>query len=319
LLRKVLNSFGKSREPIFFLIDFKKSSYFIQRLKDLDNDIFYFLDGVTNKSFNLSEIDIKMESEFINFSSYSNKFHQVISEIEQGNTYMLNLTAKTEIKLNKSLQELYSVANSKFKLYFKDKFISFSPERFIEIKDNKIYTYPMKGTISSKISNAKELILNDKKELAEHIMVVDLLRNDLGIVARDIKVEKFRYVDEVRVKNDLIYQVSSKISGSLGDDWQSRLGDIIYKTLPAGSISGTPKKKSVEIIERVEGYDRRFFCGIFGIFDGNNLDSAVLIRFIEKDCDKFFYKSGGGITIDSDVLKEYEELKSKVYLPIVMS
>jgi len=92
--------------------------------------------------------------------------------------------------------------------------------------------------------------------------------------------------------------------------------------LPAGSISGTPKKKTVEIIKKVEGYDRGFYTGIFGITDEKTfLDSAVIIRYIEKPTSntpnsKFIYKSGGGITIDSNVKKEYEELIKKVYIPI---
>ena len=85
--------------------------------------------------------------------------------------------------------------------------------------------------------------------------------------------------------------------------------------LPAGSITGTPKKSTVDILKNVENYDRGFYTGIFGIFDGKSLQSFVLIRFIEKIEDELFYKSGGGITLDSDLKLEYEELINKVYLP----
>jgi para-aminobenzoate synthetase component 1 len=91
----------------------------------------------------------------------------------------------------------------------------------------------------------------------------------------------------------------------------------LVKLLPAGSITGTPKKKTIEIIKDIEMYERGFFSGIWGIYDGVSLNSAVLIRFIEKtkDDNKFIYKSGGGITIESDLKGEYFEMIDKVYIP----
>jgi para-aminobenzoate synthetase component 1 len=86
--------------------------------------------------------------------------------------------------------------------------------------------------------------------------------------------------------------------------------------LPAGSITGTPKKSSVQIIEEVEQYKRGYYTGIFGIYDGKSLDSAVMIRFIQKEKEDFFYKSGGGITSDSNAHLEYQELIDKIYIPI---
>jgi len=86
--------------------------------------------------------------------------------------------------------------------------------------------------------------------------------------------------------------------------------------LPAGSITGAPKKKTVEIIQKAEGYDRGYYTGIFGHFDGRDLDSAVAIRFIEKQGEELIFKSGGGITFQSDWKKEYDEMQKKVYVPI---
>ena len=217
---------------------------------------------------------------------------------------------------NLNLKDIFYSSDAPFKLYVKDRFVCFSPERFVKIEDNKISTYPMKGTIDAKIKNAKEKILSDKKEMSEHTMVVDLLRNDLGIVAKNIRVEKFRYVEKIKAGEKELLQVSSKITGDLDENWHEKLGDILKAMLPAGSISGTPKKKTVEIIKRVENYKRGFFTGVFGYYDGKSLDSAVMIRFIEKTKDGYIYKSGGGITIDSDEVSEYEEMKDKVYLPL---
>ena len=146
-------------------------------------------------------------------------------------------------------------------------------------------------------------------------MVVDLLRNDLSIVAEDIRVEDFRYITHLSAGEKKLLQVSSHISGHLGDSWHERLGDILKALLPAGSISGTPKKSTLEIIESIEEYDRGYFSGVFGVYDGESFDSGVMIRFIEKTNNGYIYKSGGGITLDSDALAEYNELLDKIYLP----
>jgi para-aminobenzoate synthetase component 1 len=149
--------------------------------------------------------------------------------------------------------------------------------------------------------------------MAEHTMVVDLLRNDLGIIGKNVKVNKFRFIDKIKAGEKELLQVSSEIEATI-DNWQENWLNILQKMLPAGSISGTPKKKTLEIIKRVENYNRKFYTGIFGITDEKTfLDSAVIIRYIEKGN---IYKSGGGITIDSNVKEEYEELIKKVYIPI---
>ncbi|MFA9375070.1 MAG: aminodeoxychorismate synthase component I, partial [Poseidonibacter sp.] len=255
----------------------------------------------------------------ISFFEYKKKFDFLQNEIRNGNTYLLNLTSKTKIETNFTLDEIYEKVNARFKLRYQNKndnFVCFSPERFVEIKKNKIYTYPMKGTIDAKIPNAQAKILGDIKEMAEHTMVVDLLRNDLGIVSTKVKVEKFRYIEKINAGNKKLLQVSSKISGHLEENWNKRIGTILTSMLPAGSITGTPKKKTIEILKDCENYDRDFYTGIFGVFDGTSLDTAVMIRFIEQNKTKEqFYKSGGGITCDSDVNLEYQELIDKIYLP----
>lgn len=249
------------------------------------------------------------------FETYRDKLHRVQEYIRKGETYLLNLTQPTPVCCDASLAEIYRKANAPFKLRYKDQFVCFSPEKFVEIIDNTIYTYPMKGTIDASITDAESLILHNDKEMAEHLMAVDLLRNDLGIVAKKITVEKFRYIDRIKAGEKELLQVSSKISGELGADWKRHIEAILRALLPAGSISGTPKKRTVEIIKEVEGYERGFFTGIFGYFDGQNLYSAVMIRFIEKTSDGLVYKSGGGITLDSNAEDEYRELIDKIYIP----
>jgi para-aminobenzoate synthetase component 1 len=306
-----INSYAKKREPFFFAIDFEQQEYILEDSKVLFQ-IKNFKNFTPKKPLHV-ELKNKLHVEF---KTYQKAIKKIKEEIKKGNTYLLNFTCKTKLDNNLNLKDIFYSSDAPFKLYVKDRFVCFSPERFVKIEDNKISTYPMKGTIDAKIKNAKEKILSDKKEMSEHTMVVDLLRNDLGIVAKNIRVEKFRYVEKIKAGEKELLQVSSKITGDLDENWHEKLGDILKAMLPAGSISGTPKKKTVEIIKRVENYKRGFFTGVFGYYDGKSLDSAVMIRFIEKTKDGYIYKSGGGITIDSDEVSEYEEMKDKVYLPL---
>ncbi|MEA2050104.1 MAG: aminodeoxychorismate synthase component I [Campylobacterota bacterium] len=311
-LKERLNYYGSINEPFLFIIDFDMTNYEVIPLKNLPNNISYSIDETSR----YTKHNITLLKKPIDYKNYKIKFNKIQNEIREGNSYLLNLTSITDIKTSHNLRDIYENANAKFKLYFKDQFTCFSPERFCNIKNNKIYTYPMKGTIDADIKDAKNIILNDKKELAEHTMVVDLLRNDLSIVSSKVTVEDFRYCEKIYAGNKELYQISSKISGQLEKNWNHKLGDIITSMLPAGSITGTPKKKTVEIIKRVEEYDRDYFTGVFGVYDGLDLDSAVMIRFIQKNKDgSMEYKSGGGITCDSDIKSEYNEMIDKVYIP----
>ena len=311
-LEETLNLYGSKKEPFFFCISFDMTKWEVHNLKDLPKDIKYEINDNLEKSTKKSLLEKTPVSKI----DYKDKFLKIQNEIENGNTYLTNLTSQTKIKTKLSLLELFENSNAKFKLYFRDKFICFSPERFIKCKDNQISTYPMKGTIDASIPNAQEKILEDIKEKAEHTMVVDLLRNDLSIVSSNVQVKKFRYCETIDAGDKELLQVSSEITGDLENDWQKNIGTIITSILPAGSISGTPKKQTLKIIDKIEEYDRDFFTGIFGIFDGQTLDSAVMIRFIEQNNNKnLIYKSGGGITSDSNIDNEYNEMIDKVYIP----
>ncbi|MEA3553021.1 MAG: aminodeoxychorismate synthase component I [Campylobacterota bacterium] len=311
-LKEKLNYYGSKKEPFFFVIDFDMTNYDVIPLCELPSDIVYKIDNKLKKQHQKTQLQF----EAIKFDQYKNKFDSVKNQILNGNTYLLNLTTQTTVHTKIELKDVYKNADAKFKLYYKDKFVCFSPERFIEIKEDKIFTYPMKGTIDASLKDAKTKILENEKELAEHTMVVDLLRNDLSIVSSNVKVEKFRYIDKINAGKKELLQVSSKISGDLNTNWQNKIGDILTSLLPAGSITGTPKKKTVEIIKNIEEYNREFFTGVFGVFDGESLDSGVMIRFIQKNDDgSLVYKSGGGITCDSDLRSEYEEMIDKVYIP----
>ena len=173
----------------------------------------------------------------------------------------------------------------------------------------------MKGTIDASVPDAERVILEDYKERSEHNTIVDLIRNDLNRVAERVDVKRFRYIDRLRVSRGEILQVSSEVTGRLTGDYYSRLGEIVFGMLPAGSISGAPKPSTLRIITQAERERRGFYTGVFGYFDGKKLDSAVMIRYIEVRDGWYYFRSGGGITINSDCRTEYEEVLAKVYLP----
>ncbi len=307
-----LNSLGKQRKPFLFITDFLAQRVEVFLLEDLEKeDIEFSMD----ENYTFIPHAKNLQKMPLSFDLYKKKFDSVQEEIRAGNSYLLNLTQPTKIATSLSLGEIFTHANAHYKLRYKEKFVCFSPEKFIQISEGKIHTFPMKGTIDAALPHAKEKILTNQKEMAEHVMVVDLLRNDLSIVASSVRVEKFRYVQTIEAGAKKLLQVSSHISGDVGEDWHEKIGDIFRSLLPAGSISGTPKKSTLQIIETIEGYERGFFSGVFGVYDGETLDSGVMIRFIEQTEDGFVYKSGGGITIESDALQEYNELLDKIYLP----
>jgi len=310
-----INKLGQDRTPFLFILSYDQNKIFAQALDSLDDDIFYKLEEWRNYPVQKREKKLTFSKKPVDFPLYKKALEVVLEQIRSGNTYLLNLTFKTPIETNYTLKEIFTYARAKFKLYYKDEFICFSPERFVEMEGERIATYPMKGTIDANIPLAKEKILADKKEMAEHVMIVDLMRNDLGIIGTEVKVEKFRYVEKIKAGKKELLQVSSKITAKLPIHWEDTLGSLLAQLLPAGSITGTPKKSTVNIIENVENFDRGFYTGVFGVYDGTSLRSGVMIRFIEQENKKLFYKSGGGITIDSDAKSEYNELIDKIYLP----
>ena len=316
----LLNKLGETRTPFFALVDYGLKNFIIEEDPLNNFNILFSFNGIKNfqseyqkqKNHN----SLKIDFEPIDINDYKKSFDQVITEINRGNTYLCNLTFPVKLHSINSLEEMFLSANAKYKI-LADNFLVFSPETFIQINENIISTFPMKGTKTCLGDNDTEELLNNQKELDEHSTIVDLLRNDLSIVAKDIKVENFRYLDEIVDTNEKKHlQVSSKISGTLENNFLEKLGDIILALLPAGSITGAPKHRTIEIIKNVENYNRGFYTGVGIYFDGASLDSCVLIRFIENLNNQLIFKTGGGITNQSTLVDEYNELLGKIYVPI---
>lgn len=313
-----MDELSHQKVPFFFIIDFLVHQVEIFTENEIEKEgLLIDFQGFSNVE-KQQDLDKKIELKSFpeSLESFKKGFDHVQKNIRQGNSYLTNYTRKTRIETNLNLGEIFHHSSAKYKVLYKDFFVFFSPETFVKIVDDKIQTYPMKGTIDASLENAAEILKNDKKEKAEHYTVVDLLRNDLSMVADDVKVDKFQYIDFLKTKQKDLYAMSSEISGNLKPEFKGKVGSIMKKLLPAGSILGAPKPKTLEIILEAEGFDRGFYTGVCGWFDGKDLDSCVMIRFIEKEGDQLYFKSGGGITHMSKLEDEYQEMKNKIYVPI---
>jgi len=313
-----MDELSLQKAPYFFVIDFLTENVEIYQEHEIEKEglIIDFKELTEPKEIHTLDKKVIWKSFPETLESFKIGFNKVQKNIRLGNSYLVNYTRKTKIETNLTLEEIFYHSNAKYKVFYKDFFVFFSPETFVKIIDGKILTYPMKGTIDASIENAAEILKNDKKEKAEHYTVVDLLRNDLSMVADDVKVDQFQHIDFIKTQQKDLYAMSSEISGTIKPEFDGKVGSIMQKLLPAGSILGAPKPKTLEIILDAEGYDRGYYTGVCGWFDGQNVDSCVMIRFIEKEGDQLYFKSGGGITHMSKLEDEYQEMKNKIYVPI---
>ncbi len=316
---ELMNVYGGSFQPFLFGIDFDvKQGFFIDPNLAEKSGIFFNINGIGNGT------ESKAKTETVNLvkhpvveSKYYEAFKIVYQNLVEGNSYLTNLTFPTDIDLNLTLPEIFARSKARYRLLFQDEFVVFSPEIFIQVENGTIRSFPMKGTIDASLPDAENRILADPKETAEHNTIVDLIRNDLSMVATEVKVDRFRYIEKIDTHNKSLLQVSSEISGILPENYHAGLGNIFRKLLPAGSISGAPKAKTLQIIREAEIYSRGFYTGVFGYFDGSKLDSGVMIRFIKKENGKLIFCSGGGITANSNPRTEYNELIDKIYVPVI--
>lgn len=316
---EAVNQLGTARRPFLFIVDFKAQQPLVFPLDELDDrEVRFAFPGHSNIKVPSAPLSfpLSLKKYPVPFNTYRKAFDTVMEHIQGGNSFLVNLTQPTPIECNLGLEQVFENSCAPYRLWYKDHFTVFSPETFIKIQDGRIFSYPMKGTISSRIPDASGVILSDLKEKSEHVTIVDLIRNDLSCFAQEVEVSRFRYLNEVSTQKEKLLQVSSEITGVLPEGYHKSLGDIISSLLPAGSISGAPKPKTLEIIHEAEGYDRGYYTGVMGVFDGKHLDSAVMIRFIEQQGQQLVYKSGGGITARSTAEQEYQEMIDKVYVPL---
>ena len=300
-----MNDLAEQAVPFLFIIDYDAKRAVVEPESEVDaNELKYCFNGIGNatQTSHPTNNDIEWRIEPPTETEYQHSFNIVRNAMLAGNSYLANLTCRVGLQTNLSL--------------LKDKLVCFSPETFVKIAQGEISSYPMKGTAEDVSPLSAEQLLANEKEAAEHATIVDLIRNDLSMVASNVRVERYRYVERLNTHRGPLLQTSSEIKGQLMPHLTQRPGDVIFSQLPAGSITGAPKKKTVEIIAEAENYHRDFYTGVMGRWDNGELDSAVMIRFIDQHNGKLYFKAGGGITAKSNWKDEYHEVIEKVYAPI---
>lgn len=311
-----MNNAGVNRTPFLFAVNYELTEGIFVEHPLQQNEILFR----TPKASNISQLGFsckeKLKVEPVLLEKYKKSFNVVHKAMKEGQVKVVNLTMKTEVITSLTMKDIAEQSKSIYTLFVPEKFVCFSPERFVLIKDGSLSTNPMKGTINADIPDAKEKILNDPKEIKEHTIVVEQMKEELSKVARSVEVKRFRYIDHIQTNERNILEVSSELIANLPVEEKNHLGTLILKLLPASSIAGVPKDASLALLKEAEANAREYYTGVFGYFDGETLDSGVLIRYIEKEGDDLFFRSGGGITIDSIAEREYNEVLEKIYLPL---
>jgi len=313
-VRNKLSTWYRRKRSFLFVVDYRGERAEAWPLEDVPAEkVLYHVGDYTNRR--VRHVPVRLEVvDPPSWERYVTAFARVQKYQREGENYLLNLTFPTGVRLSHDLWEVAHAVRAPYVLAIRGEFVVFSPETFVIIEGDRIATFPMKGTIPADDEQNLARLYDDPKEQAEHVAVVDLLRHDLGQVCSSVTVKRYRYWDVVDHGRGRLYQTSSHIEGMLRRDRD--ITEVLEYLLPAGSVTGVPKPRALEIIEEVEGYDRGWYTGIFGLFDGQRLVSAVTIRYLESRGEDMVYKSGGGIMIYSDPLREYQELMEKVYVPV---
>ncbi|MDA1021466.1 MAG: anthranilate synthase component I family protein [Cyanobacteria bacterium] len=249
--------------------------------------------------------------------------------IKEGDIYQANITHRFIVKGNKAcgldlyqrLKELNPAPYMGYMNFKKYQIISSSPESFLSIKPLfpqqwKIASSPIKGTASLK---ELDYLLASSKEKAEHIMIVDLIRNDLGRICQTGSIEVPEILATHKFKN--LYHLVSTVSGKLKQSGLPKFKDIFAATFPGGSITGTPKIRAMEIIKELESSPRGPYTGSMGYFkfkDGGEFNILIRSIIIDKTTNETSFHVGSGITANSDPQRELEEsyLKAQTILEV---
>ncbi|WP_347473406.1 anthranilate synthase component I family protein [Acinetobacter thermotolerans] len=255
-------------------------------------------------------------------SAYQQAFDKVQEYIKAGDCYQINLTqeftAQAQGSLLATADKFWQLTDAPYAGYLRVgefELISCSPELFIEFQpQRKIITKPIKGTMPRYADpildeQSKQTLINSKKDQAENVMIVDLLRNDLSVYAEtgSVKTPKLFNIESFNQVHHMVSEVETKLKADINPF------DMLMSALPGGSITGAPKIRAMQIIEELEGAPRGAYCGSLGYFNFDGTGSwNILIRSLQKYQDNVSLWAGGGITISSDCDAEYQECFDKV-------
>lgn len=281
-----------------------------------------FTYDIVKESFS-NNIDLELIEDIMNISEYEKIIHYIKNKLKNGDVYQINYTMQKKFSIKNKPIDIYlnlrQRSKPRFGYYFDSKdlsVLSFSPEQFFKVENNNIYSYPMKGTRPRSNNNSKDLIFKNElmksaKDAAEHLMIVDLLRNDIG------KISKYGSVnvkDLFKVESfETVHQMVSEVSGILKKNVNET--QIIKALFPGGSITGAPKESAMKIIDEIENHERNIYTGAVGyICHNGDMNFNMPIRTMTINKNYGTYPVGGGIIWDSDTMEEWKEaqLKSKI-------
>ena len=327
LLRpKTLVIHDNVKKEIFFIINIfkdEKIKDYHQKYEEIKADIFrLFIQSsikILKKNENFFSKNIKVKSN-IPKSKFISMVNKAKKYIKLGDIFQVVLSQRFETNLNKKPLDIYKklrITNpSPFMFYFNFndfQIIGASPEILVRLRDNKITVRPIAGTrprgkTHKEDQYYKKDLLKDKKELAEHLMLLDLGRNDAGKVSK---------INSVKVTESFIIEKYSHVmhivSNVIGEhDKRFSKFKSLLAGFPAGTVSGAPKIRAMEIIDELETTKRKVYAGGIGYFSANGeFDTCIALRTAVAKKNKFYVQAGAGIVADSKPLKEYEETVNK--------
>ncbi len=251
---------------------------------------------------------------------YGDMIRKAQHYIREGDIFQVVLSNPLEAEMDGSLFDVYRVLRttnpSPYMFYFSSDDIEIagaSPETLAKLTDGKLFTFPLAGTRPRGATEAQDQalereLLADEKELAEHNMLVDLGRNDIGRISKlgSVQVEKYLQIERF----SHVMHIGSTVTGQIRDDRDA--GDAVDAILPAGTLSGAPKLRACQIIDELEGHERGIYGGAVGYLDfTGNLDTCIAIRLAYKKNGRVCVRSGAGIVADSVPDSEYQECLNK--------
>ncbi|TVQ29352.1 MAG: anthranilate synthase component I [Spirochaetaceae bacterium] len=281
---------------------------------------------ITDLDFNYMQPDDRSDrAEVIDHGAdrdwYTAGVREIKDEIVRGNLLQAVLSRRVEVRTALPAIEAYrrlrtaNPAPYLFYLNFGDyELFGSSPEVHVKLKDDRVTIRPIAGTRRRGGDRVQDLalekeLLNDEKEKAEHLMLVDLARNDIGRVCTPgtVRVTESMAVERYSHVMHIVSQVEGTLSGGKNG------ADLIRATFPAGTVSGAPKIRAIETLDRIERVPRRFYAGLVGYMEpGGNVDTCITIRSAYKRGDRLVLQAGAGIVYDSDPDREYTETQEKL-------
>ena len=254
-------------------------------------------------------------------ASYSDKFKQVQEYLRSGDCYQINLAQRFKASYQGSEWQAYrkleQVNQGPFSAFIRTEqgaILSVSPERFLQVKDRHIETKPIKGTRPRSDDpiideQAAHDLANAEKDQAENLMIVDLLRNDVGRVAKPgtVHVPKLFDIESFPAVHHLVSTIRAQL------DQQYSAVDLLRASFPGGSITGAPKVRAMEIIEELEPHRRNAYCGSIGYISRHGqMDTSITIRTLVAEHGQLHVWAGGGLVADSQCDSEYQETLDKL-------